>query len=87
MALIKNDTVPQFDLDEISLRDFVRAKYKTWEEPRNGIVVSASKDALSVIFLPLIHLATRYYIIKAQEVSDGKWDISYSHDLETVKKV
>lgn len=87
MALIKNDTVPQFDLDEISLRDFVRAKYKTWDEPRNGIVVSVSEDALSVIFLPLIHLATRYYIIKAQEVSDGKWDISYSHDLETVKKV
>ena len=86
MALIKKTIVPEFDTEEIALRDFVRAKYHTWDEPRNGLVVSVTASELLVIFLPLIHLATRYYTIKAQEVADGKWSILYSHDLEMVGK-
>lgn len=87
MALIITEKSPRFDLTEIHIRDFIRAQYHTWNEPRNGIVVQVDKDTLQAIFLPLVHLATRYYAVKAQEVADGKWHILWSQDLQTINEV
>lgn len=86
MALIETRDSPGFNLDEIHERDLVRAKYHTWPEPRNGLVAAVSVDTLTVIFMPAIHRATCYFQAKAQEVADGKWEISYTSDLETIGK-
>lgn len=87
MALISTTESPKFNLSEIAARYLVRGKYHTWTEPRNGVVVAADEDKLTVLFLPLVHLATRYYTVKAQEVKDGKWELFYSNDMVTIGKV
>ena len=84
MALIETKDSPQFNPEEIHERDLMRAKYHTWPEPRNGLVATVRKDALTVIFMPGVHRATCYFSVKAQEVADGKWEISYTSDMETI---
>lgn len=86
MALIETKNSPQFNPEEIHERDLMRAKYHTWPEPRNGLVVTVRQDVLTVIFLPAIHRATCYFSIKAQEVADGKWELRYTGDMETIGK-
>ena len=86
MALLKTRESPVFDLEEIAVRDFVRARYRTWDEPRNGLVATVSESELTVLFLPEVHLATRRYTVRAQEVRAGKWEIFYSRDLNNVQK-
>lgn len=87
MALVTKEEIPCFDLTQVQIRDVIRAQYHTWDEPRNGLIVSVEKDRLQVIFLPLVHLSLRYYTVKAQEVADGKWHILYSHDLQKIMEV
>ena len=87
MALISSTETPVFDATAIQQRDLIRARYHTWPEARNAIVVSVDGDTLQAIFLPGVHAATCYYTIKAQEVADGKWDVLYSRDLATVEHV
>ncbi len=86
MALIETRDSPQFIPEEIHERDLVRARYHTWPEPRNGLVTTVRKDVLTVLFMPAIHRATCYFTVKAQEVADGKWEISYTADMETIGK-
>ncbi len=87
MALIDTETAFVFDENEIQPRSFVRAKYHTWDEARNGLVIHVSKDRIMAVFFPMIHQAMRFYVIKADEVGAGKWEILYSSDLETIGKV
>lgn len=86
MALISSAAAPVFDKAVIKQRDFIRAQYHTWPEPRNGLVVSVTDSTIQAIFLPGVHAATRYYEIRAQEVADGKWSVMYSRDLATIGK-
>ena len=39
----------EFVSEVIKRRGFIRAKYRSWEEPRNGLVTFASKDYLRVL--------------------------------------
>ena len=86
MSLIETKDSPQFNPEEIHERDLMRAKYHTWPEPRNGLVATVGKDVLTVIFMPAVNRATCYFSVKAQEVADEKWEISYTSDLETIGK-
>ena len=87
MALINNTETPVFDTTAIQKRDLIRARYHTWPEARNAIVVSVDGATLQAIFLPGVHAATCYFTVKAQEVADGKWDVLYTHDLATIEHV
>ncbi len=87
MALITIGQSPVFTTGEIVKRDLVRAQYRTWTEPRNGIVVTVSDTELTVLFLPGVHTAACYFPIAAQEVSDGKWSVLYTHDMKTIGEV
>lgn len=84
MALVKEQEYPAFDETAIAKRDLVRARYHTWDEPRNGIVVTVTPTLLQVLFLPAVHQAACYYDIKAQEIKDGKWSVKYTRDLEII---
>ena len=87
MSIIETRDSPVFNSAEIHERDLVRAKYRTWTEPRNGLVVTVEDNLLTVIFLPAINRATCYFTIKAQEVLDQKWEILYTTDMETIGRV
>lgn len=87
MALIDTEIAFVFNKAEIQPRCFVRAKYHTWEEARNGLVLNVTKDKITAVFFPMIHQAMRFYTINANEVEAGKWEILYSSDLKTIRKV
>ena len=71
----------------IEKRGFIRAKYHTWDEPRNGLVAFASKNLLRVLFQTGVNIATSYYTIKIAEVDAGLWQITYTPDLATFYSV
>lgn len=73
--------------DVIEKRGFIRAKYHTWDEPRNGLVAFASKNLLRVLFQTGVNIATSYYTIKIAEVDAGLWQITYTPDLATFYEI
>lgn len=73
----------QFASDVIKKRGFIRAKYHTWEDFRNGLTTYAGKDYLRVLFQTGINVSTSYYTIKISEVEAELWKIIYTPDLET----
>ena len=87
MAIIETRDSPEFNSEEIHERDLVRAKHYTWPEARNGLVAAVGKGALTVIFMPAIHRATCYFTVKAQDIADGQWEMSYTTDMENIRRV
>ena len=87
MDIIETRETLRFNPEEIHERDLVRAKYHTWDEPRNGIVTVVRGATLTVLFLPEIHRATTYFVIRAEEVRDGKWEMTYTQDFTHIGKV
>ena len=85
--LITRGEHAEFAQDVIKRRGFIRAKYKTWDEPRNGLVTFASKSFLRVLFQTGINIATSYYTIKISEVEAGLWQITYTPDLVTFYQI
>ena len=51
MALISSAAAPVFDKTAIKQRDFIRAQYHTWPDPRNGLVVSVTDSTRQAIFV------------------------------------
>lgn len=76
MSIILNSDRATFDLEVVKARDFLRAQYHTWPEPRNGLVVSVTEDTLMALFLPAIHQSACYFRVKADEIKAGKWRLS-----------
>ena len=85
--LITSGERAEFVSDLIKKRGFIRARYKTWEEPRNGLITYAGKEYLRVLFQTGINVATSYYTIKISEVEAGLWQLIYSPDLATFYRV
>lgn len=88
MPIIQNLDRATFDLESVKARDFIRAQYHTWPEPRNGLIVSVTEDTLMALFLPAIHQSACYFRVKAEEIKAGKWRLSYmsfngAWDMET----
>lgn len=81
MSILKQNTATAFDNTAIHKGDLIRAKYQTWDKAQNGIVARVADEEIRVLYIPEAKNVTNYFIIKADEVSDGKWDISWSHDL------
>ena len=87
MSLTKVGESVEFSPEVIKQRGFIRARYANWEEPRNGLIVYASKTFLKVLFLTGVNIATSYYVIKISEVESGLWELTYSPDFENFYKI
>lgn len=87
MNLIDKSERAAFNLELFKKRGFIRAKYHSWEESRNGLIVFAAPDFLKVIFLTGIVAATSYYVMKISEVEAGLWEFIFSTDLETFYQI
>lgn len=72
----------EFVEEILQKRGLVRAKYASWEEPRNGLIVYASKSWIRVLFLTGTNVATSHYTITIDEVKAGLWEIVYSNDFQ-----
>jgi len=79
--IITGETV-QFNLDVIKPSGFIRAKYHTWKDYRNGLVTFVKPDKLTCLFQTGANSTVSYFAVKAAEVAAGNWDIIYSNDLE-----
>lgn len=85
MSILTTSTEKAFDKAKIAKGDLIRAKYAGWDEAMNGIVASVKDNEIRVLYVGTITNVTNYFAINAEEVSDGKWDISWSHDLTTTE--
>lgn len=83
---VTNERV-EFVPEMIRQRGFVRAKYWSWEEHRNGLLMFAGKDFLRVLFQTGVTTATSYFTIKIDEVKKGLWEIIFTPDLEHFYKI
>lgn len=81
--LITRGEQVQFADGLIKKRGFVRAKYWSWEKPRNGLITYAGKEYLRVLFQTGVNVSVSYYTIKIAEVEAGLWQMTYTPDLET----
>lgn len=86
MSLLINETEKVFDTETVQKGFLVSAKHSCWDEPKNGIVSSVTPDELRVLYCPGIANVTRFFFIKASEVSDGQWEIKWSKDLSSVEE-
>lgn len=84
MALITENAAPVFDREQVMKGDLIRAKHTTWEDYRNGVVVSVSDERLVVFYYAGYGNVCNHYVIKATEVEAGEWSVKWSHDLETI---
>lgn len=84
MPLITKSKEKVFDRASIKRGDLIRAKHEGWDKPRNGLVTNVKKERLTVLFLPEIGNVTSYYTVLAEEVRAGKWEVSWTEDLETI---
>ena len=81
--LITTGEQSEFIVEVIKRRGFIRAKYWSWEEPRNGLITYADKSFLRVLFLTGVNVAASYYPIKIDEVTAGLWKLVYTPDFES----
>lgn len=81
MSILTTSTEKAFDKAKIAKGDLIRAKYAGWDEAVNGIVARVEDTEIRVLYVGTITNVTNYFTINADEVSDDKWDISWSHDL------
>lgn len=82
MNIIKYDTSPTFDGDIVKQSGFIQARYRTWPCARNGLVSYVTPDRLTCLFQKGTGAAVAYFVIRANEVADGNWEIIYQNDLE-----
>lgn len=86
MPILQDSSVKTFDRDAVHKGDLIRAKHKTWPEPRNGIVATVKDSELTVLFLPGLGNVSNYFVIAASEVDAELWALAWTTDLETVNK-
>lgn len=80
--LVNHGEQYEFAKEIIKKRGLIRAKYHSWEEPRNGLITYAGKTFLKVLFLTGTNMAATYYTIKISEVVAGLWNITYTFDMK-----
>ena len=72
----------KFNPEIVKRGSFIRAKTLGWENPRNGLITFADEKIIRAIFNTGIHVAMSYFLIKADEVAKGYWELTISGDLE-----
>ena len=85
MALMKETTSAAIDTTAIHPGDLIRAKYADWNEAKNGIVTAVTGGEIRCLYFPGIRNVCNYFLIAADEVTEGLWDISWSTDMKTIQ--
>ena len=84
MGLITEDTVPLFDAELIHAGDLIRAKHRSWDGFRNGIVSRVGRHNVLVQHLPGFGISTNHFVIRAEEAVSDEWEAIWTSDFGTV---
>ena len=84
MSLIAETTSERFDTSAIHRGDLIRAKYKSWDAPCNGIVAYVKPDKIRVLYLTVTGYVSNFYTIHLLDVLDGLWEIQWGSSFEDV---
>ena len=84
MSLIAETTAERFDTSAIHRGDLIRAKYKSWDAPCNGIVAYAKPDEIRVLYLTVTGYVSNFYAIHLADVLSGLWEIQWGGSFEDV---
>ena len=84
MGLVKNETRAVFDLEKIRRGDCIRFRKNGCQEGRNGFVVEAREDRLTVLYCNIQNSACSYMDILAEDVALKAWDVYWTRDFKTV---
>lgn len=82
MDIIINRETPTFDSDVVKQSGFIVAKHFSWKSPRSGLVTFVTPQRMTCLFQRGSNAAVSYFVIKAKEVADGDWEITYKTNLE-----
>lgn len=86
MALISKSNGYRFSAESIQVGDFILARHQQWDTARNGLVSVVSENELRVLFLPEGMNTTQYFLITADEVAKGLWNIIWTRDMEMIHR-
>lgn len=86
MGLLISENGKVFDTETVKKGFLISAQHTCWDAPKNGIISSVTPDELRVLYCPGIANVTRFFYVKAAEVSDGQWTLRWSEDLTSVEE-
>lgn len=84
MSLINTGDSSKFNKDEIQRGFAIWARRINEPEGRTGFVNSVTDSSIVANFAPGINNVVNHFIVNAEEVAGGEWEIRYSQDLSTV---
>ena len=87
MALIRNRAAPVFDSEPVHKGNLIRAKHKTWDEYKNGLVVGITSTELVVLYHTGIGNVSNHFVMLASEVAGGEWQGIWTEDMQTVQDI
>ena len=87
MALIKDRAAPVFDSEQVHKGDLIRAKHKTWDEYKNGLVVGITSNELVVLYHTGIGNVSNHFVMLASEVAGGEWQGTWTEDMQAVQDI
>ena len=82
---VKETTSAAIDTTAIHPGDLIRAKYADWNEAKNGIVTAVTGGEIRCLYFPGIRNVCNYFLIAADEVTEGLWEVSWSSDMKTIQ--
>ena len=85
MGLMKETTSAAIDTNAIHPGDLIRAKYADGNEAKNGIVTAVTGGEIRCLYFPGIRNVCNYFLIAADEVTEGLWEVSWSFDMKTIQ--
>ncbi|RGY95387.1 DUF5026 domain-containing protein [Clostridium sp. AM58-1XD] len=86
MSLIKNETRPVFDLNEIEKGNLLYARHSSWQEAEGkaGFVADVTEQEILVQYISGIRNVTNHFRIPVREVAEGAWLIRWSKDMAEI---
>lgn len=84
MQLVIEKPVIAFDPAHIKPGYLFYGKHRSWEEGKAGIVTSVTDKQMIVQYYPGLANITNHFIIPAEEIAAGEWDVRWSADMSDV---
>lgn len=84
MTLITEKPENVFDTEAIKPGYLVYAKHFSWKEGIGGFVTAVTDKEVVVQYHPGIGNVTNHFIMQAQDVAAGNWEIRYSADMKEI---
>ena len=84
MSLILEKPENIFDTAVIDTGYLVYAKHNSWNDGIGGFVTAVTDKEIVVQYHPGIGNVTNHFIMQAQDVAAGNWEIRYSADMKDI---